>query len=384
MLNIGITGQVGFIGTHLYNSLALSSEKYNLIEFRDEYFDSSEQIDAFVKQCDVVVHLAAINRHKDQEVIYNTNIDLVTKLVSSLKNTKSTPHVLFASSTQEEKDNLYGKSKREGRKLLECWAKENNASFSGLIIPNVFGPFGNPYYNSVVATFCHQLTHGEKPRIEIDDEIKLIFISDLIVIIRDKIDAVNNTDNGQCVETFKIPFTSSIKVSNLLMKLVYIKESYLDNGIFPNLSDDFTLNIFNTFICYIDHATHFPFSLKKFSDIRGSFVETIKLNSGGQVSFSTTVPGITRGNHFHTRKVERFVIIKGKARIEIRRVGTDIKHTFILDGDQPSFVDIPIWYTHNITNISDEELYTIFWINEEFNPTDPDTYYEEVQKNNEI
>jgi len=114
------------------------------------------------------------------------------------------------------------------------------------------------------------------------------------------------------------------------------------------------------------------------TDERGSFVETVKLHSGGQVSFSTTIPGITRGNHFHTRKAERFAVIKGKARIELRHIGTDQVLSFEFDGKQPSFVDMPVWYTHNITNIGDEELFTIFWISEHFDATDPDTYFEKV------
>jgi len=118
--------------------------------------------------------------------------------------------------------------------------------------------------------------------------------------------------------------------------------------------------------------------LKLNTDDRGSFVETVKLNSGGQVSFSTTKPGITRGNHFHTRKAERFAVIKGRAKIDIRRIGTDKVLSFDLDGNNPSFVDMPIWYTHNITNTGDEDLYTIFWINEFFDPENPDTFFEEV------
>jgi UDP-2-acetamido-2,6-beta-L-arabino-hexul-4-ose reductase len=118
--------------------------------------------------------------------------------------------------------------------------------------------------------------------------------------------------------------------------------------------------------------------LKLNADNRGSFIETIKINSGGQVSFSTTIPGITRGNHFHTRKAERFAVIKGRARIELRRIGTEKVMSFELEGSNPSFVDMPIWHTHNITNIGEEDLYTIFWINEHFNPEDTDTYFEEV------
>lgn len=156
------------------------------------------------------------------------------------------------------------------------------------------------------------------------------------------------------------------------------KENYFTKGTIPNLDNPFDKNLFNTFLTYIDHTSFFPFKLKLNTDERGSFVETIKLNSGGQVSFSTTVPGITRGNHFHTRKAERFAVIKGKARIELRRIGTKEVLSFELYGKEPSFVDMPVWYTHNITNIGDEELYTIFWINEHFDANDADTYFEKV------
>jgi len=128
----------------------------------------------------------------------------------------------------------------------------------------------------------------------------------------------------------------------------------------------------------MDIENHYPVKLKKNTDDRGTFVETIKSGLGGQVSFSTTKPGITRGNHFHTRKIERFAVIKGKAQIQLRRIGTDKVMNFELDGNEPSYVDMPIWYTHNITNVGNEELYTIFWINEFFDPNDPDTFFENV------
>jgi UDP-2-acetamido-2,6-beta-L-arabino-hexul-4-ose reductase len=179
-------------------------------------------------------------------------------------------------------------------------------------------------------------------------------------------------------ETFFIPHTATIKVSTLLKKLESFKEDYLGKGILPCLDDPFERNLFNTFVCYIDHKSFFPFHLKLHTDDRGSFVETVKLHSGGQVSFSTTVPGITRGNHFHTRKAERFAVIKGKARIELRRIGTEEVLSFDLDGSRPSFVDMPIWYTHNITNIGEEDLYTIFWISEHYDANDPDTFFENV------
>lgn len=380
MIKVGITGQSGFIGTHLFNTLGLYPDRFERIPFEDSYFDNPTQLESFVKSCDAIVHLAAMNRHNDPEVIYQTNITLCRKLIEACEATGSKPHIIFSSSTQEERDNLYGKSKREGRLLLEEWAKRSNASFSGFIIPNVFGPFGRPYYNSVVATFCHQLTHGEEPRIDVDGELKLIYVSELVehFIERIKLTAQSNS-REPIIETVQIPHTSTSKVSAILAKLNDFKSGYFDKGTFPDLTDTFTRNLFNTFVCYIDHEKFFPRLLELKTDDRGSFVETVKLNSGGQVSFSTTKPGVTRGNHFHTRKAERFAVIKGKAVIELRRIGTDKKLTFELDGDSnPSVVDMPIWYTHNIKNVGNDDVYTIFWISEHFDPNDTDTFFETV------
>ena len=377
-LRIGITGQAGFVGTHLYNTLGLYPESYTRIPFEDAYFSDQSQLNTFVSQCDTIVHLAAMNRHNDPQVLYQTNIMLVEQLISACKQTNTTPHILFSSSTQEENDNLYGKSKREGRKLFEQWAVHTKANFTAFVIPNVFGPFGNPHYNSVVATFCHQLTHNEIPHIDVDGEIKLIYISELVDYFIKKINDHREIQQEKPYETSCVLHTSEIKVSALLQKLTSFKENYFDKGIIPNLDTSFDLNLFNTFLCYIDHSTFFPFKLKLNTDDRGSFAEVVKLHSGGQISFSTTVPGVTRGNHFHTRKAERFAVIKGKARIELRKIGTDKVLTFDLDGEQPSFVDMPIWHTHNITNTGTQELYTLFWINEHYDANDADTFFEEV------
>jgi UDP-2-acetamido-2,6-beta-L-arabino-hexul-4-ose reductase len=379
MIKIGITGQPGFVGTHLFNTLNLQKDKYQTIPFEDSFFASVHKLSDWVMQCDVIVHLAAMNRHNDPDVIYKTNIALVQQLIDAMQATQSTPHVLFSSSTQEERDNLYGRSKKEGRRMLEEWALLNKARFTGLVIPNVFGPFGNPYYNSVVATFCHQLTHNETPAIDIDGEIKLIYVAELVNEIITHIDAmqIENRNNG-IADRIEVPHTSTIRVSELLAKLKTFKADYFGQGMIPDLSNTFDRNLFNTFLCYTDHKSFFPFHLKLNTDQRGSFVETVKLSSGGQISFSTTVPGVTRGNHFHTRKSERFAVIKGKALIQLRKIGTDKILNFELSGDSPSFVDMPIWHTHNITNIGNEELYTIFWINEFFNPDDADTFFEVV------
>ena len=338
MLHIGITGQAGFIGTHLFNFFGLKKDEFTRIPFEDNFFDNRPKLEEFVSQCDVIIHLAALNRHNNPQTIYDTNILLVKKLLNALDSTGSKPHILFSSSTQEDRDNMFGKSKRAGRQLLSDWAEKNNTPFTGLVIPNVFGPFGNPYYNSVVATFSHQLTHNEQPKIDVDAQLKIIYIGELV---REIYNLIKNKTNDP---EYRVPHTREISVTGILINI----------------------------------GEHYPVKLKKSIDERGSFVETVKLNSGGQISFSTTKPGITRGNHFHTRKAERFAVIKGKARIQLRRIGTDKILNFELDGSEPAYVDMPVWYTHNITNTGNEDLYTIFWINEFFNPDDPDTFFEIV------
>jgi UDP-2-acetamido-2,6-beta-L-arabino-hexul-4-ose reductase len=372
MKKIGITGQNGFIGKHLYNTLGLFPEEFERVDFQKHYFEDSQKLDAFVEQCDVIVHLAAKNRHNDPQVIYDTNIGLVQKLITSLEKTNSKAHVLFSSSTQEERDNLYGKSKKEGRELMAGWAERADGKFTGMVIPNVFGPFGHPNYNSVVATFCHQLSHNETPKIEVDGEMKLIYVGELVEVILKQI------RKGESNEGLIVPFTSESKVSEILALLEDYKTEYQDKGIIPSLNNRFEVNLFNTFRCYMDIENYFPVKFTQHTDPRGAFVEVIRLNVGGQVSFSTTVAGITRGNHFHTRKIERFAVIKGNALIQLRQIGTDKVLNFELDGKEPAYVDMPVWYTHNIKNTGEEELYTIFWINEFYDAEDPDTYFEEV------
>ncbi len=375
MIKVGITGQSGFIGTHLFNFLDHKKEEITLIPFEDKYFEDDNLLKKFISDCDTIVHLAAMNRHGNPQVIYDTNIILVKQLIKAMVETGSQPQVLFSSSTQEESDNLYGKSKIDGRILFEQWAQKNQARFTGFVIPNVFGPFGNPFYNSVIATFCHQLTHNEQPRILVDADLKLIYVNELAELFYKEI---INTDPVSDITRYNVPHTSENKVSEILNYLVDYKKLYFEEHCFPELNNIFELNLFNTFRSYIDHSSHYPILLKMNADQRGAFIETIKTSLGGQFSFSTTFPGVIRGNHYHTRKIERFIVIKGRASIDMRRIGTTEKLHFELNGEKPSFVDMPVWYTHNITNIGDNELVTLFWINEFFNPDDPDTYFEEV------
>ena len=371
-LKVGITGQPGFIGTHLHNTLGLYPDRYTRINFEDAYFESKDKLETFVGECDVIVHLAAMNRHGDPQVIYDTNIRLVKTLTGAIERSGNKPHLVYSSSIQEDNDSLYGRSKKEGREFMADWAEKNGCLFTGLVFPNIFGPFGNPYYNSFIATFSHQLHHGETPVIEIDKMVPLLYVGEAVKIL------IRAISEEQAIRELRISPTSERKVTEILQCLRSYKTAYIDNGIIPSLNTPFEINLFNTFRSYIDIANHYPVKYRQHADDRGAFVEIMKSNQGGQLSFSTTKPGITRGNHFHTRKIERFAVIKGEAIIQLRRIGTDEVMAFHLSGEEPAYVDMPIWYTHNITNTGNDTLYTLFWINEFFNPDDPDTWFEKV------
>jgi UDP-2-acetamido-2,6-beta-L-arabino-hexul-4-ose reductase len=371
MIKVGVTGSNGFIGWHLCHILGLNPNKFELIEFERDWFNEIEHLDLFVSKCDAIVHLAGLNRHSKEEVIYNTNIGLAEKLIESFERTGFTGQLIFSSSIQENRNNTFGNSKKIAKELFYNWAIKYGANFKGLIIPNVFGAFGLPFYNSVVSTFCHQLVQNEIPKIENDATLNLIYIDDLVKVIIDLIEV-------ESIENINVDYTNTYKVSQLLDLLNTFKLKYFENGQIPNFNSQFETNLFNTFRAYFNFNTYFPFKYKNNIDERGNFVEIIKLETGGQVSFSTTKSGVTRGNHFHTRKIERFSVIKGKALIQLRKIGSTKVYDYYLSGDNPSYVDMPIWYTHNIKNIGDEELYTMFWINEFYDEKDPDTYFEIV------
>jgi UDP-2-acetamido-2,6-beta-L-arabino-hexul-4-ose reductase len=371
MIKIGVTGSNGFIGWHLCQTLRLQSDSFEIIEFNRSWFENTNELDNFISNCDIIVHLAGLNRHIEERAIYDTNIGLANKLVDAFNRTNFKGQVLFSSSIQEERNNIFGNSKKEARGIFSKWAKENRTKFRALIIPNVYGAFGVPFYNSVVATFCHQLLNNQSPKIETDATLNLIYINDLAKVIIELF-------NKETEEIVRIQYTDSYKVSEILELLNQFKATYFDMGQIPNFQNQFEINLFNTFRSYFNVAVHFPVKYKNNIDDRGNFVEIIRLETGGQVSFSTTKPEITRGNHFHTRKIERFSVIKGKALIQLRKIGSNEVFDYYLTGDEPAYVDMPIWYTHNIKNIGEEELYTLFWINEFYDAKDPDTYFEKV------
>jgi UDP-2-acetamido-2,6-beta-L-arabino-hexul-4-ose reductase len=370
-LRIGITGQNGFIGYHLTHTIKYKYNDYTLVSFQKSFFEDESALAEFISSCDVIVHLAGVNRAETDKEVYDANIKLNTVLKKALINSNFKGHLLFASSSQEKGDSIYGIAKKESRLFLEDTINSLGGKFTALIIPNVFGPFCKPNYNSFVATFCSKIVNLESPEVIQDANVPLLYVGNLVDQILEKIKEPKDplVDIQPDVE---------VKVTEVLRLLNLFKPSYLDKNTIPSLKSAFETQLFNTFRSYIDMDQINPAPIIQHTDDRGFFSELIRTEIGGQFSYSTTLPGITRGNHFHTRKIERFMVIGGKAKISLRKIGSTEVHEYLLDGEKPSYVDMPIWYTHNITNIGNTPLITAFWINEAYNSEDADTYFENV------
>lgn len=369
LINVGITGYTGFIGNCLLNFFHTKSD-INILTFDDKDFKQDEKLKYFVKNCDIIIHLAAINRHEDLNILYETNISLVQSIIDACEKTLSIPKIIFSSSIQEELDNPYGRSKFEGRKLFENWALKNNSECSTLIIPNVFGPNCKPFYNSVVSTFCFQLVNNQKPFINKDSNINFIYVYDLI----NKIDSLVRNQN-KYKNIVRIKSDIYIKVSNLLDKLENIHKLYFFNNTFPNMENEFDRNLFITYQSFIPDS-FYPKKNIISSDPRGEFSEIVRSNGKGQFSYSFTKSNVTRGNHFHTRKIERFSVIEGSAIVKIRKINTNAVKEYSLNKND--FIDIKPWHTHSIENIKKKNLITLFWISEHYDSNNSDTFPEIV------
>ena len=366
-MKVLVTGSDGFVGKNLLVKLAENSIDFVCFSRRHAVDD----LVSLLTDIDFVFHLAGVNRPQDPDDFDKQNRELTARLCEAIQKTGRTIPVAFTSSIQAAYDNAYGISKKFAEEALIQLNKAIQSPIYLYRLPNVFGKWAKPNYNSVIATFCHQLVNNEIPIIQTDTTLNLIYINDLVKII---IDLFKNESN----ETINIAYTDTFKVSEILNILNNFKTKYFLQGQIPKLKSNFEINLFNTFRSYFNLKDHFPIKYKNNIDNRGNFVEITRVEIGGQVSFSSTKSGIIRGNHLHTKKIERFSVIKGQALIKLRKKGTDEVFHYHLNGDTPAYVDMPIWYVHNIENIGIEELYTIFWTNELYDANDPDTYSEIV------
>jgi UDP-2-acetamido-2,6-beta-L-arabino-hexul-4-ose reductase len=251
--------------------------------------------------------------------------------------------------------------------MIQSWCQQYGGKFHNLRIPNVFGPFCKPNYNSFIATFCDIISKGESPEIINNTTVNLIYVNDVVEEFKN------------CIEGESKPFkTTEIGVSDVAELLTYFNNCYFDDGRIPDLNNDFDRNLFNTFISYIPTDKRL-LKTELHNDERGSLTELVKVDSSeGQVFFSTTNKGYVRGQHFHIRKFERFCVVDGKAVIRIRKMGSDKVCEYKVSGEDIKVIDMPVLHTHNLENVGQRQLTTVFWISEIYDDKNPDTFFEEV------
>ncbi|WP_079507622.1 capsular polysaccharide biosynthesis protein CapF [Mesobacillus jeotgali] len=369
-MKILVTGANGFIGKNLVSEL--KNRNYSEIY---EYVKDTDQslLNEYCKNADFVFHLAGVNRPEHLSEFMEGNYGFTFKLLETLKKHKNTCPVMISSSTQAMLDNSYGISKKAGEDLLFDYSKETGAKVLVYRFPNVFGKWCKPNYNSVVATFCHNIAN-ELP-IKVNDPsvaMNLVYIDDLV---EELINAMNGNENlvGHICE---IPMMHNITLQKIVDLLYSFKNSRNERSI-PDMSEEFTKKLYSTYLSYLPE-NKFSYELKMNVDSRGSFTEFIKTPERGQVSVNISKPGITKGNHWHHTKNEKFLVVSGKGVIRFRKIGSEDIIKYFVSGDKLEVVDIPPGYTHNIENLGKTDMVTIMWVNEFFDPNRPDTYYLEV------
>lgn len=369
-MKILITGSNGFIAKNLI--MELKNRKYGelLLCNRDT---SSEKLEQYIEECDVLIHLAGVNRPLDEAEYYTGNVGFTKDIVKLLKNKHKKLPVIYSSTVIDTRHKAYGVSKREAEKILQEFAQNSGSLLSIFRLPNVFGKWCRPNYNSVVATFCYNISHDLKIRInDPDARIKLVYIDD---VVDRMISCIDRKEEGQ--EKYpEIEEVYQVTVGGLAEMILSFKEKRNRLEI-PYVGSLLEKKLYSTYLSYLE-PKDYRYELKMNKDRRGSFTEFIHSKDFGQFSVNIAKPGIVKGNHWHHTKVEKFLVVRGTARIKLRHMITGQGAEFITSGEKLEVVDIPVGYTHNIENIGTEELVTVMWANETFDPDRPDTYYEEV------
>jgi UDP-2-acetamido-2,6-beta-L-arabino-hexul-4-ose reductase len=363
-----ITGANGLLGRHAHLYLrAQPAYREGLVLLDRHAFQDDAALAAALEGADWVIHCAGINRDSEERVELG-NRELAERLIEGLRQASATPHLFYANSIQRDRDVPYGRGKQAAHRAFAQWAEGSGARYTELVLPHVFGEGGKPHYNSALHTFCHQLAAGEELAINGTGQLELLHAQD---IARAMVEAFERGHSGELRLEGR-----TMSVASAAGKLIDMHRSYTSDVI-PDLRDPFDLQLFNTLRSFL-YPRYYPKALTLHSDDRGALFEGVKNRNGGQAFLSTTKPGITRGNHYHFNKVERFLVVKGQAVIRIRRLLDDHVEEFHVSGDAPAYVDMPTLHTHSITNTGDEELLTMFWSHEIFDPEKPDTYFEPV------
>jgi UDP-2-acetamido-2,6-beta-L-arabino-hexul-4-ose reductase len=371
---IVITGAKGLLGWHAHARLHAANcaatfkgepKPFDIVALDHDAFDDDASMRAAVDGAQVVLHFAGVNRAPEDE-IEAANPAIASRLVGACKTAGVAPHIVYANSTHAASDSPYGRSKRIAGEVLA----QGGGGYTDMVLPHIFGEGARPRYNNVTATFIEAVIAGKSPDINPDGRVSLLHAG---AAAQAAIDAAINRISG----TFQ-PESFDIAVTELFAILQQFHSKYQAN-IYPNLSDPFTVALFNSYRAAL-YPSGFPRPLKLNIDARGILFEAVKGGGGGQSFLSTTKPGVTRGDHFHLNKVERFLVVQGDAVIRIRKVLTDEVWEYKVSGNTPAPVDMPTLHTHSIENIGDTDLLTLFWTHDLFDPANPDTFADKVLK----
>ncbi|WP_214709015.1 MULTISPECIES: NAD-dependent epimerase/dehydratase family protein [unclassified Exiguobacterium] len=369
-MNILVTGANGFIGKNLVAELNNRGYK-NVFKVTRE--TDWATLNEYTKKCDFVFHLAGVNRSENENDFMEGNHDFTSELLNLLKNNNNMVPVLSCSSIQAERDNLYGISKRAGERLLSNYSSEYGVNVYIYRLPNLYGKWSRPDYNSVIATFCYRISRDLEISVDNPEaELNIAYIDDVLSEFINALEGKPTKVKEFCI----IPNTHKIKVGDLAHIINGFKESR-ETLVVPNTNNDLIKTLYSTYLSFLPQEC-FSYDLKMNIDFRGSFTEFLKLDERGQVSVNVSKPGITKGNHWHHTKNEKFLVVSGKGIVRLRNINSNEIIEYEVCGEKLQVIDIPTGYTHSIENVSEIDLVTIMWANEYFDQNRPDTYYLEV------
>lgn len=370
-MKVLITGAKGFIGKNLVSILE-REDKYEIICIDRE--NSKEELEKGVLNSDFIVHLAGINRPKNEEEFFKGNTGLTEDIIEILKENNKNTSILITSSIQADLDNAYGQSKKGAEEALIKYMADTKGNVFIFRLPNVFGKWCRPNYNSAIATFCHNIARGEEVWIsDPTKEMTLVYIDDVVRNIKNVIDNEENYIPGY--QNIDIEHKATLgEIVDLINSFKESRKSLM----IPNMENELTKKLYSTYLSYLPEKD-FSYPLKMNVDNRGSFTEFIKSKDRGQVSVNISKPGITKGNHWHDTKNEKFLVVSGEGVIRFRKVDSEEIIEYKVSGEKLEVVDIPVGYTHSIINTGERDMVTIMWVNEIFNPEKPDTIYLEVE-----
>ena len=369
-MKIVVTGANGFIGQNLIASLRANGE-HEVIRITRE--TTEQQLVQALADAKFVFHLAGVNRPLNDNEFMKGNCDFTSKVVENLIKYNPTCPLLITSSKQAAKDNAYGQSKRAGEAVVQQYSEQTGAPVYIYRLPNVFGKWGKPNYNSAIVTFCYNI--GRNLPIKVNDssiKLDLVYIDDVIAEFSAAMIGQANFVNEYC----QIP-TVHTKQLGEIVDLIYSFKNSREELSIPKMNDPFTKALYSTYLSYLP-TDKFSYPLNMNIDDRGSFTEFIRTADRGQVSVNVSKPGITKGNHWHHTKNEKFLVVSGNGVIRFRKIDTDEIFEYFVSADKLEVVDIPVGYTHNIENLGHTDMVTVMWVNEIFDPERPDTMFLEV------